>query len=389
MATTGWANVQLDSTALDDRPRPLIAILLPDLRPGGAERMRVELARHWLAQGIDVEFLLLRASGELLALLPDGARIEELRVSSVFSAILPLIRYLRQRRPDALLAAMWSLTVIAPLAARLANYRGRVVVSEHSAFAHTFSAFGWWRRLAMRTSMRLAYPWASARVAVSDGVADHIAGLSGLARDRFEVIYNPAATGLDHTASPVPAPLTDLPRPVVLAVGTLKRQKRFDLLLTAFALLDQRCTASLCILGEGQERTALEAQVASLGLEGKVILPGFTMDTGPWYANADLFVLSSDYEGFGNVIVEALEQGLPVVSTDCEAGPREILADGRYGRLVTVGDVAGLADAMFDALAEEPERAALKRRAREFSVARAANAYLDLLLPERRSRHSA
>src|SRR5690606_26732556 len=138
----------------------------------------------------------------------------------------------------------------------------------------------------------------------------------------------------------------------------------------------------LCILGEGEERPRLQALVDALGLDGRLLLPGYQSDPAPWYAHADLFVLSSDHEGFGNVIVEALEQGVPVVSTDCPSGPREILEGGKYGTLVPVGDAAALASAIDDALSREHNHDALKRRAQDFSVDKAADAYLDLLLPD-------
>ncbi|UWX04047.1 glycosyltransferase [Pseudoxanthomonas sp. NC8] len=167
----------------------------------------------------------------------------------------------------------------------------------------------------------------------------------------------------------------------VLAVGMLKTPKDFPLLIRAFSLLRAQVDARLLILGEGTERARLEKLVHELGLQGMVMLPGYVADTAPFYAQSDLFVLSSDHEGFGNVIVEALEQGCPVVSTDCPSGPREILTDGRCGRLVPVGDVAALAAAMQESLASAHDHDALRARAQDFSVSRISDQYLDLLLP--------
>ncbi len=133
----------------------------------------------------------------------------------------------------------------------------------------------------------------------------------------------------------------------------------------------------------------MEAQIRTLELEGFVDLAGFVEDTAPVYAHADLFVLSSDHEGFGNVIVEALEQGVPVVSTDCPFGPREILEDGKYGALVPVGDVGALAQAMLESLRTAHDHAALKTRARDFAVDTISDQYLDRLLPGWRERKSA
>lgn len=358
-----------------------IAVLLPDLRPGGAERVHLQLARQWQSEGICVDFVLRVARGELLGEIPAGARVVELNAARVRNSLWPLVRYLRTERPDALLAAMWPLTVIAPVAARLAGFQGRVVVSEHAPQSLAYAHRGRGHSILMRASMRLGYRLASGCVGVSSGVADDMARLAGMPRDRINVIHNPAAVGGadgPRPARPVGLGISD--GPIILSVGTLKPVKRHDVLIRAFA---QAAIpgAELHILGEGEQRAVLESLVSSLGLHGRVFLQGFQANTAPWYANADLFVLSSDHEGFGNVIVEALEHGTPVVSTDCPSGPREILANGRFGRLVPVNDFQQLALAMREALAESHDVEALRSRARDFGVQKASAEYLGLLLP--------
>jgi glycosyltransferase involved in cell wall biosynthesis len=146
--------------------------------------------------------------------------------------------------------------------------------------------------------------------------------------------------------------------------------------LRAFARIPRSLNAKLTILGEGLLRAELEVLIHQLGLQDRVTLPGFTIDPSHWYHSADLFVLSSSWEGFGNVIVEALECGVPVVSTDCLSGPAEILANGRYGRLVPVGDATALAAAIQASLLESHDQDALRRRAQDFAVPRIADQYL-------------
>lgn len=331
--------------------------------------------------GMSVEFVLCRKRGDLLEQLPIKAAVCDLDAQRVRSSLFPLVRYLRQQAPDALLAAMWPLTVIAPLAAKLARFHGRVVVSEHAPQSLSYMARGHLHNAVMAATMRAGYRMANARVGVSSGVADDMAKLSRIDRAAFRVIHNPAATGQVMTHYERPQAIAGLEGPVILSVGTLKAVKRHDLLIRAFAQL-VRSDATLCILGEGAERKRLENLIDELDLEGRVLLPGYQSDPARWYAHADLFVLASDHEGFGNVIVEALEQGVPVVSTDCPSGPREILERGKHGTLVPVGDVAALAKAMEDALLQEHDHQALKRRAQDFSADKAADAYLDLLLPD-------
>lgn len=365
---------------------PRIAVLLPDLRPGGAERLHLALASEWLRRGIAVDFVLRQARGELLEALPSGVRVVDLQALRVRHAFVPLQLYLRTSQAGALLAAMWPLTTIAPLAARSAGYKGRVVISEHAPQSLSYADRGALHNTLMKATMRVGYRLADARVGVSSGVADDMARLSGMDRSRFNVVHNPAATGqVVEAGYAVPPALAGRGGPILLTVGTLKAVKRHDLLVRAFAKLP-RTDATLCILGEGQERASLETLIGSLGLQDRVLLAGYQADPAPWYAHTDLFVLSSDYEGFGNVIVEALEHGLPVVSTNCPTGPHEILEDGKYGTLVPVGDVGALARAMDEALSGNHDREQLKRRARDFSVDKAADAYLDLLLPDWRAR---
>ncbi|MAL03694.1 MAG: hypothetical protein CL625_05400 [Arenimonas sp.] len=145
--------------------------------------------------------------------------------------------------------------------------------------------------------------------------------------------------------------------------------------------MDPSTRGTLVVLGEGPERESLESLIAVLRLQGRVVLPGYVAEPAGWYAHANLFVLPSDYEGFGNVLVEAMEHGLPIVSTDCVAGPAEVLANGRFGTLVPTGDASALAGAMRDALQAPVDRDALKARAAEFAVDVVADNYLDVLFP--------
>ncbi len=163
-----------------------------------------------------------------------------------------------------------------------------------------------------------------------------------------------------------------------LSVGNLKPEKNQALLLRAFAALP-RPDARLMLLGSGPQEAPLRALAEQLGLAERVIFAGFQRDPAPFYAAADLFVLSSNHEGFGNVIVEALSHGLPVVSTDCPAGPAEILDGGTFGLLVPVGDAAALAEAMDAALDAPVDRDALVRRASDFAPDIAARQYLAVM----------
>ena len=358
-----------------------IAILLPNLRAGGAERMRVHMAREWLCRGIDVDFVLCQKQGELLSQVPHGARLVDLHAPKVRNAVFPLARYLHCEKPNVLLAAMWPLTAIAPLAMILSGLKASVAISEHAPLSLGYASWGKIHRFALRSSTALSYRLSSIRIAVSSGVADDMAMLSCMPRSSFTVIYNPAGSKHEQGPRAHPAMLESVRGSLIISVGTLAPVKRHDLLIDAFARIASRMDATLCILGEGTERGALESQIQRLGLLGRVLLAGYVADPSLWYARANLFALTSDHEGFGNVIVEALDHGVPVVSTDCPSGPREILQDGKYGTLVPVGDVDALAQAMLASLHTTHDHAAMKARARDFAVDTIADQYLDHLLP--------
>ena len=358
-----------------------ISVLLPDLRGGGAERVNLDLAREFVRAGHEVEFVLMQARGELLSEARESFSVVDLATPRARALPLTLGRYLRHRRPDALLAAVWPLTVIAPVAARLSGFRCKVLVSEHNSLSVQYRDWGRGHRAAMHYSMAMGYRLADCRVGVSSGVVADISALSGLSRDAFDVIHNPVPPRPEPSADALQGAegLWSGPKGTrIITVGSMKAQKNYPLLLHAFARLDKP-EARLMFVGNGAGRDAILSLAQDLRVADRVILAGFHPDPTPFYKTADLFVLSSDYEGFGNVIVEALACGIPVVSTDCPSGPSEILDSGRFGRLVPVGDAEAMAEAINAALDAPADRDALRHRAADFLPDIAARKYLDLL----------
>ncbi len=354
------------------------AFLLPDMGGGGAERLTLDLMAGFLARGAEVDLVLMARDGAFLPLVPGGARVVDLATPRLRHVPRALRGYLKAEQPGALLAAMWPLTTAALIGTLGMAPRPRLVVADHSALLAQFVE----KRAtsaALRASVGASYRFADGVVAVSEALAGEVATIAGLPRERVTTIPNPIPVPL-CSAGTVDWGATGGAR--VLAAGSFKAQKNFPLLLRAFASLAQQLPATLTIIGEGPDRAALEAQIAQLDLSGRVLLPGFTSTPGDWYASADLFVLSSNYEGFGNVLVEAMHCGLPVVATDCPHGPAEVLGHGRWGTLVPPGDPTALAVAMHEALAAPVDAAAQCARAAEFSVERAVEAYWSLMFGE-------
>jgi len=359
----------------------VIAILLPDLRGGGAERVMVDLAREFAGRGHAVEFVLMQATGDFL---PEAQRefsVVDLATPRTRYLPGPLARYVRERKPYALIANMWPLTSAAVISRALSRQSCRLLLVEHNTLTRQYAAWGGLHMTLLCTSMSATYRFADQVAAVSEGSAIATAKLARLPSDQVTVLHNPIPQ------RPIPRPealaMADAfwacPRGVrILTVGSLKEQKNHPLLLRAFAAMG-RPDERLMLLGQGTNEATLRALAADLGIADRVIFAGFHADPSPLYATADLFVLSSDYEGLPTVLIEALSFGLPVVSTDCPSGPAEILQGGRFGRLVPVGDTAALARAMEDALAASVDREALIRRASDFAPEIAARKYLDVL----------
>jgi len=364
--------------------QPLITLLLPSLVAiGGAEVVQLELARQFLKLGYRVDIVLADGGGDWNASIPAGARTIELGVPRLRSALLPLIAYVRRESPNGVIAAMWPLTFIAPLAVKLSCRRSSVLIVEHNTLSRQYAPWSLAHRIALRSTLALALRMADARGGVSRGVADDTASLAGISPDKVGTLYNPvrirpapAQDELDRAEGFWPHPRGTR----ILTVGSMKNQKNHAMLLQAFHHMNDP-DICLMLLGQGKLEPELRRMREDLGLTDRLVFAGFQNDPTPFYMTADLFVLSSNYEGFGNVIVEALACGLPVVSTDCPFGPAEILDNGRYGHLTPVGDMKALAQAMQEALCVPVDHQVQKQRAASFSPECAAKAYLDLLFP--------
>jgi len=281
--------------------------------------------------------------------------------------------YLKSRQPDVLVAAMWPLTTVAVLATKLSKAESICVLCEHTLLSEAYRSKGYLHNVMMRLSTALAYRIADSVVAVSKSVAGDLASISGVSRKKISVIYNPAARGVDFELTAEKE--SGLNQVTILTVGSLKPSKNHHLLVRAFSLVSKSLDSKLVILGEGGMRESIQQLVSELGLNSKVYMPGYVEDPYEYYRKADLFVLSANYEGFGNVLVEALECGLPIVSTDCPGGPREILDDGKYGELVPAGDVSALANAIERVIANPSAPVMQNYRAQEFTIDVAARAY--------------
>ncbi len=359
-----------------------LSIFVPSLEGGGAERNMLNLARGFDDRGLSVDLVLAKAEGPYLDQVPTGMRVVDLGDVRLLPSLPNFVRYLRQERPVVLISAMDHANVAALWARRIARVPTLVLVGVRNTLSQETQHATQTKQRLIPFLVRAFYPWADAIVAVSRGVANDLARIKGLSRKGIHIIYNPVVTSELLAAARAPS---DHPwfspgePPVVLGTGRLTPQKDFPTLIRAFAFMRARRPGRLVILGEGEERPRLEALVSQLGIEDDVVLPGFVENPYAYMTRAAAFVLSSTWEGLPTVIIEALACGTPVVSTDCPSGPAEILEGGRYGRLVPVGDVEGLARAIMHTLDTYFDAEMLRRRAGEFTVDRIVDQYLEVL----------
>ena len=346
MAASAAASNALPRRATD------VALFLPALSGGGAERVILNLSAALADRGYAVDLVIAVRTGEYLANVPETVRLVSLDVQRTLQGFLPLVRYLRREQPRVLMSALDNANIVGVAATRAARVTGaktRVIVSARNTLSLDSQTMPASRRAITLRALGVCHKLADDVATVSNGAADDLARTLGIEREKIHVIYNPVVTPalLSAGAASLSHPwLEPGAPPVVLGVGRLSRQKDFATLVRAFARVRQQRAARLMILGQGEERDRLEALARELGVADDVSLPGFVSNPYAYISRAAAVVLSSRWEGLPAVLIESLALGTPVVSTDCESGPREILRGGADGPLVPVGDAPRMAEAI-------------------------------------------
>jgi len=334
---------------------PDITLFLPALRAGGAEKVFLYLAKAFVEMGYTIDLLLREKDGPYLANVPKQVPIFDLEGRKNLKAIIPLVHYLRQRRPRTLLSALDHINLTAIWAKLISKAETRVVVSVRTLVSHAYR-FRWGDKQSLFIPLiKITYPLADIIICVCDAVRQDLFNIIGeKIGKKTVVIYNPVPIDYIRQKSKEPLDFSKLPfktitHPMIVAVGRLELAKDYPTLIKAFAKLLTIQIAHLLIIGEGKERKTLQILIEKLSISQYCHLIGFISNPYPYIAKADLFVLSSKWEGFPNVVAEALALRRPIVATDC-GGVREILADGKWGRIVPVGDVETLAMTMREEL---------------------------------------
>jgi glycosyltransferase involved in cell wall biosynthesis len=362
---------------------PTIAFFLPSLDGGGAERVFVQLANEFVSLDVRVDFVLATACGPYLDELSTDVRVVDLGASGVLRALPKVVRYLRTERPAAMLSGLDHANIVAILACVVSRKDTRSVISMRSVPTAVYRANKSFRGWVLLGLMRITYRYADGIIVNSVGVGTDLSELIHAPVDSMNVIYNPLDVAWidklsrDTVGHPWCA---DGAASVILGMGRLDVLKDFPTLIKAFSIVRSRRDCRLVILGEGPHRDKLERLVHDMDLQADVHMPGFVSNPFAWMRHAKVFVSSSLTEGCPNAIMQSLACGTPVVATNCIGGTPEILQDGKWGRLVEVGNSAAMAEAIESTL-EQADHLDVRQRADDFSHDRVALQYLGVLLP--------
>jgi glycosyltransferase involved in cell wall biosynthesis len=357
------------------------ALFLPSLEGGGAERMIVTLANGLARDAVPIDLVVGSSEGPNRVRVDSGVRLIDLKSPRMLRCIFPLAGYLRRERPSTLLATLENANLAALAARVIAGVPLSVVLRVACVSSELSKHADWKSRLVLRLH-RVALRFADQVVAISEGVATDLRETTAIESARLRVIPNPAFSDdiIERASQPCEHEWCHGGVRLVAGVGRLDSNKNFAALVRAFAIVRARQPLRLLILGEGPERATLLELARSLGVAGDLALPGYVENPYPIMRRADVVVVPSKSEGFGNVVVEALALGTPVVATRCPGGPVEILENGKWGRLVAVDDDAGMADAIVKSLNDG--RRDTQQRARAFSSASISEQYREALALE-------
>ena len=338
-----------------------------------------KLAAGLVERRVPTDLVLVKRIGPYLQQLPGAVRVVDLNSRRMIESIPALVRYLRNERPACLISALSHANVVAILSHMIARSPAKLIVSERTPPLQAKMNAKLFRDRLLPFLIRLLYKHANRVVAVSYDVADQL-GIIGVPRKKISVVYNPvvndallqmAIEAVDHPWFAPGAPA------IIVAAGRLAIEKDFQTLIRAFSLVRNSRPLRLMILGEGEDRAELCNLAEQLGVADDVSLPGFVDNPYKYMRCAMVFILSSLFEGFPNVVVEAMACGAPIISTNCPSAA-EILENGRWGRLIPVGDVGALAKTIQEVL-DEASHPDVKSRARIFSVDKMTDQYLKII----------
>jgi len=356
-----------------------LTFFLPDLSAGGAERVLLAISGEIAARGHRCDLVTAQSGGPWQHAVPTGVRHVSLESTKPLHSVLKLARYLNKERPMAILSSVFSANFAALLACHLSTSKTRCIVREAYRAGEEIKAPSTVTTYANKVALRVLYHRADAVVALSSELAAHIGDMAHVPGNRIHVIPNPLLPSTKTLTSKIRTPRLD-GVPIVLACGRLELQKDFATLLQAFALVRAHKPSQLVILGSGSQLGSLKLLSARLGIEDDVHFAGHASNPHEWMRHAEVFVSTSRCEGFPNVLLEALDSGCQIVSTNSSDTVAEILDGGRLGTIVPVGDALAIAQSVVEILDGIRKRPSATEHLRSYDLSTITDRYLDVLL---------
>lgn len=363
-----------------------IAIFVPSFMGGGVEKMMVYLANNFVSRGLAVDYVVIKNLGPYKNLLSNEVNLIDLKKERVLFAVFALAKYLRKNRPDVLLTAMNYVNIIAYFSNLISFTKTRLVISERAIPTNNINKSKF--SIILKKLVKIIYPKTYRITAISKDVKNDLCNNFKISREKVVVINNMVdLTVFNEEVNYLkPSLFKDLFnesytfQKIIIGIGRLVEYKNFKYLIEAFSRVQKKNeNVRLVILGEGPERKNLEKLIYDLKIENKVCLPGFLENSHQYLKIADIFVSTSLYEGFGNVIIEAMAAGLPVIVTDCVGGPKEIVDFGKYGDIVPLDDVNALTLKIIERLNKGYDKSISLKRANDFRIDKISQKYLDVI----------
>ena len=366
---------------------PLLFIT-SNLGGGGAERAMVTILNHLDRSLFQLHLALFQKEGPFLDLLASDVSVYEIQprptdfVRRNWTRLLGIQNLVQSIQPALIFSMLWQANAVTIIADMLWDYRAPIVINEQTAPRASLTYDS--RRRAIWPLARRLYPRADEVVVISKGIGVELSQDVAIPAEKIHVIHNPVVITPQQLESENSTGHNTSGAYTVVSVGRLVPLKNYPMLLHAIKLARREVDVELYILGDGPEKMNIQILAERLGIAPAVHLLGFVPNPHDFMARADLFVLTSKHEGFGNVLIEAMASGVPVVATDCPYGPREILENGKYGVLVSVDDVDALAEKIVAMLTNHQRRKEFilrgRERAKDFSANGIAKQYKQLFL---------
>jgi glycosyltransferase involved in cell wall biosynthesis len=361
-----------------------ITIIITDFGIGGAEKNILKLSDDWIGKGFDITLLLLNKRGELISKISEKVKVKVLDKGKIRNALFEIYKYIKKEEEHIVWVNLWPLTSIGVMAWLMAGKKGSIFITEHNNLMKSYAGKNIIKKMILYILIKLTHKRATGISVVSNGLRNELQKIDNSLKEKIIVINNPVVSNkIEYTEKQI----SELKKELwggdnyinILTVGELKLQKNHEMLIEAIKNINDELRVKVRIVGPGSLMDFLNRKIMNYKLENVIKLEGYQYNTSKWYASSDIFILTSNWEGFGNVLVEAMEYGLSIISTDCPSGPREILNEGQYGILIECNDVVGLQNAIKKALNQKNiNKPNIIKRSKIYEVRKISEQYLSL-----------